>query len=72
MKTDKQFREIKMILKYLLPEDDRHTVIAGRTRIDIIPDSLVTYKIPCNNRASPCKIFFRYFGLKQENLDPKI
>ena len=70
--TDKQFRQINMILKHLLPADDRHTVISGRTHIEVIPDSLLTLKIPCFGKTNPCKVFFRYLGLNNEQLDPKM
>jgi hypothetical protein len=49
-----------MILKRLIPEDDKHTIIEQTTSIEVIPDSLMTYKIPCSKRAAPCKIFFKY------------
>ncbi len=61
-----------MILKHLLPADDRHTVIAGRTHVEVIPDSLITLKVPCYGKTNPCKILFRYYGLNNEQLDPKL
>ena len=59
-----------MILKHLLPEDDKHTVISSRMRVEIIPESLLTMRIPCHGKSSPCKVFFKYLGLKEETLDP--
>ncbi len=61
-----------MILKHLLPADDRHTVITGKTHVEVIPDSLITLKIPCFGKKNPVKIFFRYYGLNNEHLDPKM
>jgi hypothetical protein len=51
---------MSVLLKRIVPEDDRHTYINERTRVDVIPDTIMTYKIPCHKRAAPCKIFFRY------------
>ena len=59
-----------MILKHLLPEDDKHTLISGKTRVEIIPDSLLTMRIPCHGKTSPCKVFFKYLGANDEQLEP--
>jgi len=38
------------ILKRLIPEDDKHTIIESQTKIEVIPDCLMTYKIPCHQK----------------------
>lgn len=48
------------ILKRLLPEDDKHMIISGATRIEVIPDTLMTFKIPCHGRLTPCKVRLTY------------
>ena len=48
------------MLKRLMPEDDKHTIIEQTTIVEVFPDSLLTYKIPCYRKPSPCKIVFRY------------
>jgi len=55
-----------MILKHLLPLDDKHNMITRKTRIEVIPDSLVSMRIPCHGKDSPCKVFFRYFSDENE------
>ena len=50
------------ILKRLLPEDDRHTIINQPTKIEVIPDCLMTFKIPCFLKSTPCKLFFTYLN----------
>jgi hypothetical protein len=44
----------------LIPEDDKHTILSRTERIEVIPDTLITYKIPCLKRMAPCKLYFRY------------
>ena len=51
---------MSVLLKRIVPEDDRHTYINERTRVEVVPDAVMTYKIPCHKRASPCKIYFKY------------
>ena len=53
-----------------MPDDDKHTVISGKTRVEIIPDSLLTMGIPCHGKETPCKIFFQYVGSQDEMVDP--
>jgi len=58
---------MNVLLKRLIPEDDKHTIIEGKTQVEVIPDCLMTFKVLCLNRASPCKVYFRY--LTKQNAD---
>ena len=58
--TEKQIKQMNIILKRLMPEDDKHTIIAGATKIEVIPETLMTFKIACAKREPPCKIWFSY------------
>jgi hypothetical protein len=53
---------MNVILKRLIPEDDKHTIIMDKTRVEVIPDCLMTFKIPCSKKPSPCKIYFKYLS----------
>ena len=53
---------MNVILKRLIPEDDKHTIIENKTRVEVIPDCLMTFKVPCYKKLSPCKILFRYLS----------
>lgn len=53
---------MNVILKRLIPEDDKHTIIEAKTRVEVIPDCLMTFKIPCNKKLSPCKLYFKYLS----------
>ena len=60
--TGKEIQQMNEILKRLLPEDDRHTIINQPTKIEVIPDCLMTFKIPCFLKSTPCKLFFTYLN----------
>ena len=51
---------MNIILKRLMPVDDKHTIIAGATKVEVIPETLMTFKIPCAKKEPPCKIWFTY------------
>ena len=53
---------MNVILKRLIPEDDKHTIIDCKTQVEVIPDCLMTFKIPCHNKLSPCRFNFRYLS----------
>lgn len=53
---------MNIILKRLIPEDDKHTIISSKSKIEVIPDSIMTYKIPSKGKHAPCKLFFKYFN----------
>ena len=57
------------ILKRLLPEDDKHMIIDGATRIEIVPNSLMTFKIPCQNRLTPCRVRLTYSKDSSRDVD---
>lgn len=58
--TTKQIQQINNILKRLIPEDDKHLIIESQTEIEIFPEQLVTFKIPCLKKSAPLKVYFRY------------
>lgn len=60
--TGREIQQMNEILKRLLPEDDRHTIINSPTKIEVIPDCLMTFKIPSFQKNAPCKLFFSYFN----------
>lgn len=53
---------MQVILQRLIPEDDKHTIIDASTRVEVIPDSPMTFKIPCLSKAAPCKLIFKYIN----------
>lgn len=69
--ADKQLNEMHMILKRLIPENDLHSKITRHkpVQIFVIPDNLMTYKIPCRKEPSPCKITIKYLDKKIEGID---
>ena len=56
--ADAKIADMKMILKTMIPENDAHTRITEYepTKIKVFADTLMTYKIPCLDKPSPCKI----------------
>lgn len=53
---------MNIMLTRLMPEDDKHTIICGLTKIEVIPDTLMSFKIECAKREPPCKLRFAYAG----------
>ena len=48
----------------MIPSDDKHTLITERepVMIKVFADNLVTYKVPCYKKQSPCKIYIKYYN----------
>lgn len=58
--TAKEIQILSAILERVLPADDSHTVIDRPKQITVIADCLCTFKVPCFNKQSPCRISIRY------------
>ena len=53
---------MSVMIKRLIPEDDKHTIITKFTELEVIPEVLMTFKIPCFKKQVPCRIFFKYLN----------
>ena len=53
---------IKQMLDRLIPTDDKHTVLLEQNTYDIevLPGSLMTYRIPVKHAIPPVYVFIRY------------
>ena len=67
--VDVQIKEINTILTRLIPENDAHTILKEntKTKLQLIPNNKLTYRIPCKGKPSPCKISIRYLDGKKAN-----
>jgi hypothetical protein len=45
--TADELKEISICLKRMLNSEDTSTTITGKTQIDVIPQMLMTFVIPC-------------------------
>jgi hypothetical protein len=45
--TADELKEISICLKRMLNSEDTSTIITGKTQIDVIPQMLMTFVIPC-------------------------
>lgn len=63
-KANLEIKVINQILDRLLPSDDKHTVITEERpqEIEVIPDNLMTYRVPCKDMISPCRFFITKLG----------
>ena len=61
-KVDTKIKELKNVLLRIVPTDDKHTYLlpGTPTEMALIPDMLMTYKIPCAGKNAPCIIKFAY------------
>lgn len=61
-KVDTKIKELKNVLLRIVPTDDKHTYLlpGAPTEMALIPDMLMTYKIPCAGKNAPCIIKFAY------------
>jgi hypothetical protein len=55
---------MSVVLMRLIPANDKHTIITGKSQIDVIPENLMTYRIPCLKKPAPLKLFFKYVDFK--------
>jgi hypothetical protein len=62
---------LNMILRSLIPENDLHTRITHTDPLEIyvIPDNLMTFKIPCFQYPSPCRINIKYLDMQFEGVE---
>lgn len=63
-----------MVLNRLIPENDFHSTIKQNKpmQIYVIPDNLMTYKIPCRREPSPAKITIRYLEKRIKGITPDL
>ena len=59
-----EINEINMILKTVVPENDDHLIISGYEplKIKVFPLNLMSFRIPCHEKPSPCKIKLKYLN----------
>ena len=70
-KADSQISHLNMILGRLIPENDLHTRITHTDprSIYVIPDNLMTFKIPCFQYPSPCRINVKYLDMQIKGVE---
>ena len=63
-----------MILQRMIPENDLHSklFVNKPIKIYVIPDNLMTFKVPCRKQPSPCKINLKYLDRKVKGIAPDL
>ena len=72
MKNGVQIKIMKQQLDRLIPSDDSHTVLmqGKETSIEVIPNTLMTFRMPCRGAKSPARVVVK-FNMQQQNLAEK-
>ena len=65
--VQKKIKVINQLLDRLIPESDEHTVLTEKKVYDleVIEQTLMSYKIPCKNCLSPAKFVLAYEKAKK-------
>ena len=63
-----QIKVMNQLLDRLIPEDDTHTVInEGKSySIEVIPQNLMSFRVPCKNANAPAKFFISFEGMARQ------
>ena len=60
--NNQNIKQMNQILDRLIPSDDSHTVIVENRlySIEVIEESLMTFRVPCRNANSPAKFIVSF------------
>ena len=65
---------MNMVLNRLIPENDAHSTIRENypQTIYVIPNNMMTYKIPCRHMPSPARITIKYLDKRIKGITPDL
>lgn len=63
--TGMQIKIMSQVLDRLVASDDKHVTITQHqtSRIELIPETLMTFKVPCKGQYTPCRITITSLGM---------